>query len=252
MPTDLLVLQALASCTSTVELAATVDRLTRALGMRYWIYMADPPMATGPCMPFVLGNAPPEWLARYRDANRLRRDPIAAQCRIRGTPVCWAGADAVPTTAAEQRKLDAAFGEARQLGLESGVSIPLHGPGPGWGMMTFANGASFAGALPRHVPQLHLLAHFVHEGSRRFVTATPSPRAPLLTPRERECLFWAAQGKTSWEIGQLLVIAERTVVFHLQNAAQKFGVSGRQAAIACAVARGLVAAPHAPELELAV
>lgn len=218
--------------------------------MRYWFYVADPPTTAGPCTPFVLGNAPPQWLERYRDANRLRRDPVAAHCRIRGTPFCWA--DRVAEAAIEQHKLDRAFEEARQFGLESGVSIPLHGPGTWWGMMAFANDARFAAEPPRHVPQLHLLAHFVHEGSRRFVTATPFPRASSLTRRERECLFWAAQGKTSWEIGRLLVIAERTVVFHLQNAAQKFGVSGRQAAIACAVARGLVAAPHASELGLAV
>jgi LuxR family quorum-sensing transcriptional regulator LasR len=47
-------------------------------------------------------------------------------------------------------------------------------------------------------------------------------------------------GKTSWEIGRLLSVAERTVVFHLQNATQKLGVSGRQAAVARAIVSGLI------------
>lgn len=49
-----------------------------------------------------------------------------------------------------------------------------------------------------------------------------------LTPREIECVHWAAQGKTSWEISKILGITERTVNFHLSNSMQKTGSSNRQ------------------------
>jgi DNA-binding CsgD family transcriptional regulator len=55
-----------------------------------------------------------------------------------------------------------------------------------------------------------------------------------------ECLQWAAGGHTSWEIGQFIGVSERTVVFHLANAAHKLGFFSRQPAIARAVALGLV------------
>ncbi len=90
------------------------------------------------------------------------------------------------------------------------------------------------------MPHLHLLAHYVHEAARRFGPSRTPVRLPALTKRERECLSWAAEGKTSWEIGLLLNISERTSIFHLQNATHKLGVSGRQAAIARAVSLGLI------------
>jgi DNA-binding CsgD family transcriptional regulator len=41
-------------------------------------------------------------------------------------------------------------------------------------------------------------------------------------------------------MGQLLGVAERTAVFHIQNAARKLDVNGRQAAVARAVSLGLI------------
>jgi LuxR family transcriptional activator of bioluminescence operon len=61
-----------------------------------------------------------------------------------------------------------------------------------------------------------------------------------LTDREKECLLWAAEGKTSWEASQILGISERTVIFHLQNASDKLGVNNRQQAVARAIAMGMI------------
>src|SRR5690606_31672222 len=62
----------------------------------------------------------------------------------------------------------------------------------------------------------------------------------LLTERELSCLQWAAVGKTSWEMGIILGLAERTVNFHIHNACRKLGVHGRQAAITAALQAGLL------------
>jgi len=56
-----------------------------------------------------------------------------------------------------------------------------------------------------------------------------------LTKREHDCLYWAAQGKTSWEIGRILGIRERTVNFHIANSCGKLAVRTRQAAITAAI-----------------
>jgi len=61
-----------------------------------------------------------------------------------------------------------------------------------------------------------------------------------LTARELECIHWAAMGKTSWEIGVIIGLAERTINFHIGRACEKFGVNRRQAAVAIAIQRGLV------------
>lgn len=54
---------------------------------------------------------------------------------------------------------------------------------------------------------------------------------PRLTRRELECLRWTLRGKTAWEVGRILGIAEQTAARHLHNASKKLGcVSKHQAA----------------------
>jgi LuxR family transcriptional regulator, quorum-sensing system regulator SolR len=61
-----------------------------------------------------------------------------------------------------------------------------------------------------------------------------------LTARERECLKWAADGKTCREIGEILRITERTVVFHVNNVMQKLNAVNKTQAIVRAVALKLL------------
>lgn len=67
-----------------------------------------------------------------------------------------------------------------------------------------------------------------------------------LTTRELTCLGWAAIGKTSWEMGVILGLTERTVNFHIHNACKKLQVHSRQAAITAVLQAGLLPAPTAP------
>jgi LuxR family transcriptional regulator, quorum-sensing system regulator BjaR1 len=63
---------------------------------------------------------------------------------------------------------------------------------------------------------------------------------PVLTPREREVLAWAAQGKSAWEIGEILEIAKRTVDEHAQTAVRKLGAVNRTHAVAIALRDNLI------------
>lgn len=51
----------------------------------------------------------------------------------------------------------------------------------------------------------------------------------VLTPRQRDCLILAAQGKTDWEIGRILGISEETASLHLKTARDRYGVTKRLA-----------------------
>src|SRR6266849_8392191 len=59
-----------------------------------------------------------------------------------------------------------------------------------------------------------------------------------LNDREVETLTWAARGKTSSEIAQILGLSKRTVDFHIDNAREKLGAATRvEAAIKAATSR---------------
>jgi DNA-binding CsgD family transcriptional regulator len=59
-----------------------------------------------------------------------------------------------------------------------------------------------------------------------------------LTQREREVLCWIAQGKSDWQIGQILRISAKTVNYHAENAKRKLGVATRIQAVLAAIRSG--------------
>jgi DNA-binding CsgD family transcriptional regulator len=65
--------------------------------------------------------------------------------------------------------------------------------------------------------------------------------APIrLTSKEVECLKWCKEGKTNWEIGEILSISEKTVEFHLGNAMRKLGATNRITAVIMGIKGGLI------------
>ncbi|VVB50242.1 LuxR family transcriptional regulator (fragment) (plasmid) [Beijerinckiaceae bacterium RH AL1] len=61
-----------------------------------------------------------------------------------------------------------------------------------------------------------------------------------LTPREFDCLLWAAEGKTDWETSVILGISKSTVVKHLLSARDKLGAVNKAHAIATALRDKLI------------
>lgn len=80
---------------------------------------------------------------------------------------------------------------------------------------------------------------------RRAATAARKRIGALLglSPREIECVRWSAAGKTAWETSRILNLSEWTVVYHLERAKRKFGLSSKQQMVARAVGLGLVVRP---------
>lgn len=64
-----------------------------------------------------------------------------------------------------------------------------------------------------------------------------------LSPRERQVLHWVAQGKTDWEIGEILFISSKTVNYHVEKAKRKLKAATRMQAALLAIQLGFVDAP---------
>jgi DNA-binding CsgD family transcriptional regulator len=89
----------------------------------------------------------------------------------------------------------------------------------------------------RHLAALRFLLPSLRAVLARFI---PSTEKVFLSDREQEVLKWMKEGKTNWEISQILQISERTVKFHIRNIFKKLGASRRSQAVALAIQRRLV------------
>jgi len=63
---------------------------------------------------------------------------------------------------------------------------------------------------------------------------------PGLTPREKECMTWIANGKTAIEISIILGISKTTVTTHLECSKRKLGASNISHAVAIAMKGGII------------
>ena len=61
-----------------------------------------------------------------------------------------------------------------------------------------------------------------------------------LSERERECLVWVSEGKTTDEVALILGVSANTVNSYIANAIQKFGANNRAMAIATAIRSGII------------
>jgi LuxR family transcriptional regulator, quorum-sensing system regulator BjaR1 len=83
---------------------------------------------------------------------------------------------------------------------------------------------------------IQLIALFAAAKARvLFRPPDAGPQLSPLTPRERDVLTWVAQGKSAWQIGEILNIAKRTVDEHTKNATRKLGALNRTHAVAIAL-----------------
>lgn len=70
------------------------------------------------------------------------------------------------------------------------------------------------------------------DDQKTFVVAMRVLRSHTLAPREKEVLYWAAEGKTSWETANVLGLSEKTVKHYLSNARKRLAVQNTKQAIA--------------------
>jgi LuxR family transcriptional regulator, quorum-sensing system regulator CviR len=129
--------------------------------------------------------------------------------------------------------------EARSVGLTHGITTGMLERDRG-----FATFFSFAGGdavgTQRFARLLEYLLPSIH---RVLIANTHTPlfnRVKGLSPREMTVLLWMKEGKTNWEIAQIVGVTERTVRFHVEGIFMKLDVSSRTQAVAVAMAHGLL------------
>ncbi|WP_394890370.1 autoinducer binding domain-containing protein [Mesorhizobium sp. AaZ16] len=203
--------------------AAYLDLLTFA-------YLSLPPQPSG--KPRLISNYPASWTAHYLQNRYQKIDPVIMRARCGGCPFRW-GSDmgGVMTSPVQQRLFD----EAAEFGIRCGLTIPIVDRRGCFAAVTFAAdepNPAFLRVAERYEQALQLMATCFHISVRHRLSGNRTVDGVVLTPREYECLQWAARGKSAWDIGCILGIKPRTAAFHLDNAKKKLGVRTKDQAVA--------------------
>ncbi|MER8917368.1 LuxR family transcriptional regulator [Mesorhizobium sp. M0761] len=186
--------------------------------------------------PAIMLNYPDKWQQRYLEMGYHSIDPIIKSGRKRAGAFRWSEVyNDASTTKDERRVLD----EAATFGLRSGISVPLHGPQGSVAIMSFAQpwNREFQNST---LTYLQLAALHFHLRVAKSESSSGPGEVPKLSIRERECIFWVAKGKSSWEIGKILGISANTVDYHVKNVKQKLNVGSRTVAAIIAADFGVI------------
>ncbi len=163
---------------------------------------------------------PATWVARYSSKNYFAIDPVFQE----DAPYYRNDTSAIARDLKEDADICPAVAEllhdAEKHGLGNlFIAVSARNPKGVAGCTVFTfevEDEDRTQFLARMRPRLLSLAGIIHGTVCGCKDANSV--ASLLTPREVDCLRWAANGKTDGEIAEILSIARWTVVTYLQNA----------------------------------
>ena len=216
-----------AACKDMGALRGIIEDACRALGFDYYALVHHIRFGR-PTSEYVrLTNYPAEWIAVIRQQDRVS-DPVLRVAERTSTAFRWNQLEDLTRLSAQER---AVLKQAARHGIGDGFTVPNHVPGEAFGSCHFA--VRVGNPFPeRQVHAVQSIGTFAFEAARRLIAeqAPPSERyldpAPL-TERQRECLIFAARGKSDSVIAQLLAIRPRTVNEHIEAAKRRYCVSTR-------------------------
>lgn len=179
----------------------------------------------------LASKLPPDWLALYLDKQFVHDDPSMRHSMRATAPFAWLDAPYDPER--EPRSAEVVQ-RAMDFGLSKGIVIPVPSSAGCIGHVWLGGLLS-----SRVLPTVTLMSHhaFYHLEQLR---AHPPIKCHSLTPRKREILTWVAAGKSSWEIGEILNISQRTVEWHVHQTMLELDVSSRAQAVVLAVREGAI------------
>ncbi|RWQ32705.1 MAG: LuxR family transcriptional regulator [Mesorhizobium sp.] len=223
-------LEQLSECVDEADFREAMAVAAASFELATFAYLCLPQHRSG--VPRVISNYPDRWTAHYLESRYEKVDPVIIRAVYGGSPFRW-GADMRGfATSQLQQKL---FHEAAEFSIRYGLTIPI-ADRRGWmAAMTFAAAGpnpAFLRVAERYEQALQLIATCFHIHVRRNLSGGRTVDGVSLTPREYECLQWAAHGKSAWDIACILGIKRRTAAFHLDNAKKKLGVRTKNQAVA--------------------
>ena len=177
--------------------------------------------------PYLAVTYSDDWVEHYKTQRFVNVDPAIQIGMRRMLPIDW---DEFDRRDDNVRRL---FGEATEFGLgRRGISLPVHGRHGDRALVSITSDASdrdWRHLRLHYMRDFQVLALHLHQAILRL--EGQRVETVSLSPRERECLLWAGEGKTAWETAVILGLSEHTVRCYLESARHKLGAANNTHAV---------------------
>lgn len=185
-----------------------------------------------------LSTYPKDYQQEYLRDYSPSGDPAFNASFARPIPVDWSDLRDMDQSVTSIQKTAASYG----IGMQ-GISFPIRDPG--FGLALFSVNFScpdedWQDIRGRLSNIFHIFAHFYHLRIKDLLSIGLQAAEAELSPREREVLRYAADGKTAWETARLLNLTERTVQQYTRNAMAKMQAHTKTQAVALAMKRRML------------
>lgn len=169
---------------------------------------------------FLRTTLPSDWTSNYLLSGLAMSDPVVSHGFEARNGFFW---DSLPNT--EQSRFF--FEMCNRLSMPTvGYSLPIMDTKGRRALLSLSGTScaeqSLQEAISKIASQLPLLAQEIHVTALLELHGGTDP-APILSPRERECLRWTAAGKTHAEIAIILGLSEHTIRGYLKSLRLKLG-----------------------------
>ncbi len=181
----------------------------------------------------------PMWSA-YTELCRSNHEPLSRLLRLSPHPVALSDIHHHPRLGRRTQKLARLFGA---YGVTDALAIPVVDRQIDQTTTMIVAGSGWT-LRPTH---RYLLSQMASDLIARMTAcAGPNPAVEKsidlphlkLTSRQMEIAGWLIEGKTDWEIGEILRISPKTVNFHVENIKRVYGVKSRNQFVAAIVRDG--------------
>ncbi|MGH6835560.1 MAG: autoinducer binding domain-containing protein [Methylocella sp.] len=184
----------------------------------------------------LLNRWPEEWASRYAARRYVAYDATIKRLMMSPEPFLWNELDPLVRDNPKARRV---LDEAAEFNLKEGFALSLRTLDKQ--IVLFSAGGQHFEMGPDTQGVLTLVANYAIGRAIMINQETVSNKPIMLSPREREALQWAAEGKNDWEIGEVMSISEHGADKHMRSVRTKLGAINRTQAVAEAIRRGLIA-----------
>lgn len=209
-------------------------RFTQALGFKAYILTGLPAVGSNVEPLIISSNWPESWLSKYREKQYFLTDPVARWARSKQHAFRWTDAIAAVPGGEMQEVVKEAVG----FGFIDGIAIPLKTDRM-WKVVASLAADHRLGWSNSDLAQIETATSYFYQRHEDLTSKSTATR-PALTRRELETLRLCADGKSAWEIGQIMRISETTAISHRKSATRKLGCTTTVQAVVKAIESGLL------------